>query len=961
MDTACSVDLRLLGPLEATGPGGALRLSGGRQRALLALLALRAPAVVSRAQLVDALWGTAPPPTAVKTLHSHLARVRQAMVPAGLGSLLVTAGPGYALRLPPGTLDIDRFAEHLRAGRLALGAGDAAGAAARLRAGVALWRGDPLADCPVAEWGLAEVDRLREAGIGAAEALAEADLARGEHAAAVDDLERLLTRHPLRERPWELLMIAHHRAGRQAEALRTYRRARAVLVAELGVEPGAELRRLEAAVLAGAAEVDPVTAPPRPAPVVTAPVAAMAEAPGLVGRHRELADVRRLLDRARLVTLTGPGGCGKTRLATSAVTAFPAPVVIDLTPVTDPGLVADAVATALGAPERPDLGRVDTVVEALSGERLVVLDNCEHLVRACAELVVRLLAACPGLTVLATSREALRVADEVTYEVPPLAVPDPDVPRTLPELAVYDAVRLFLDRAAEQGVRDFGDDDAAAIARLCAALDGLPLAIELAAARTPVLTPAQIVRRLRDRFGLLTYGVAGPAHHRTLRATLAWSHDSLTAAEATLFGRLAVFAGGFTVDAAEAVGGTLDALTGLVAKSLVRRQGGTGRFTMLETIAAYAAEQLPADDPAHRGHAEYFLALAEEADAEPAGDRLRELRADHDNLRTAMAWFASRPDPAGELRLAAALCRYCHLHGHYREGRQWLARALSRTGDDPALAKALAGAASLALFECDYAQAAAHATAGLAHAAGDHRLVGRLQRLLGSVAREQARYPEALRWYTASRESFRAAADLFGVAYSHQLAGATAWLAGDLDSAGAHLMVSLTRLRELDDSKGAASSLAYLGAVAHHRGDDGTARRLLEEALDTFGQLEFKEGIAWALNLLGLSEHAEGRPARAAELLCTSLAHHRELGDRWRQASVLEALAAVACSTGEPDRAALLLHQAEAIRTAIDAPVPLVERAALAATYEAVGVERDTVQENDGELVSGASRAVSPG
>ena len=928
VETASSVDLRLLGPLEATGPGGALRLSGGRQRALLALLALRAPAVGSRAQLVDALWGTEPPPTAVKTLHSHLARVRQAMAPAGLGRLLVTAEPGYALRLPPGTLDIDRFTEHLRAGRAALREGDAAGAATRLRAGVALWRGDPLADCPVAEWGQAEVDRLRETGIDAAEALAEADLARGELTAAVDALERLVGRHPLRERPWELLMIAHHRAGRQAEALRTYRRARAVLVAELGVEPGAELRRLEAAVLAGAAEVDPVTASPA---LVYADVPPQ---PGLVGRHRELAEVRQLIGRARLVTLTGPGGCGKTRLAT---TAFPAATVVDLTPVTDPGLVVDAVATALGVPERPGTARLDTVVEALSGDRLVVLDNCEHLVRACGDLVVRLLAACQGLAVLATSREALRVADEVVYEVPPLAVPDPDVPRTLCELAVYDSVRLFLDRAAEQGVREFGDGDTTAIARLCAALDGLPLAIELAAARTPVLTPAQIVRRLRDRFGLLTYGVAdGPAHHRTLRATLAWSHDSLTAAEAALFGRLAVFAGGFTVEAAEAVGGTLDALTGLVGKSLVRRQGNTGRFTMLETVAAYAAECLAADDPARGGHAEYFLALAEEADAEPSGERLRELRADHDNLRAAMAWFAGLPDPAGEVRLAAALCRYCHLHGHYREGRQWLAHALARADDGEALAKALAGAASLALFECDYAEAVDHATAALERA-NDPRLVGRLRRLLGSVARERASYPEALRWYTASRESFRAAGDLFGVAYSHQLAGATAWLAGDLDTAGAHLAVSLTRLRELDDSKGAASCLAYLGAVAHHRADPGTARRLLDEALDVFGHLEFKEGIAWALNLLGVVEHAEGRHDRAAGLLRTSLAHHRELGDRWRQASVLEACAAVACATGEPDRAAWLLHQAEDIRTTIGAPVPLVERAAVAATYEAVG------------------------
>lgn len=928
-------DLRLLGPLEATGPGGALCLAGGRQRALLALLALRAPAVVSRARLVDALWGTEPPPTAVKTLHSHLARVRQALDRVGLGRSLVTVEPGYALRLPPGTLDIDRFEEHVRAGRAALRAGDAPGAAARLRAGLALWRGDPLADCPVEEWGQAEVDRLREAGIGAAEALAEADLRRGEHVAAADDLERLVTRHPLRERPWELLVIAHHRAGRQSEALRTYRRARAVLVAELGVEPGKELRRLEAAVLAGSAEVDPATAPPR---AVSRPVPVVRPS-GLVGRQRELADVARALGRARLVTLTGPGGCGKTRLAISA--APPDAVLVDLAPVTDPALVVDAVAAALGVTERPGTAPLDTVIEALAGERLVVLDNCEHLVRACARLVTRLTAACPGLTVLATSREALRVAGEVAYEVPPLAVPDPDVPRTLSELAVYDSVQLFLDRAAEQGVRDFGDGDAADIARLCAALDGLPLAIELAAARTPVLAPAQIVRRLRDRFGLLTYSVAdGPAHHRTLRATLAWSHDLLTEAEATLFARLAVFAGGFSVDAAEAVGGdgALDALTGLVAKSLVRvrRQDGVSRFTMLETVAVYAVEHLPADDPARRRHAEYFLTLAEEADAEPAGERLRALRADHDNLRAAMSWFAGQADPAGGLRLAAALCRYCHLHGRYREGRQWLAAALARADDAPVSARALAGAAALALYECDYRGAAAHATAGLSLAEGDRRLVSRLQRLLGSVARESARYPEALRWYADARESSRAAADPFGAAYSHQLAGATAWLAGDLDTASRRLTVSLTELRELADHKGAASSLAYLGAVAHHRGDGAAARRLLDEALETFGRLEFKEGIAWALNLLGLVEHAEGRPDRAAELLRTSLAGHRELGDRWRQASVLEALAAVACSTGEPDRAAWLLRQAENLRTTIGAPVPLVERPALETVHEAV-------------------------
>lgn len=958
-------ELRLLGPLEVAGPSGALRLSGARQRALLALLALRAPEVLSRAHLIDALWGTEPPPTAVKTLHSHIARVRAALANIGLGELLVTREPGYTLRLRPEWLDIARFDGHVLAGRRALRAGDAASSAAELRAGLALWRGEPLADCPVAEWGQAEIARLQDARVGAAETLAEADLMRGEHAAVAGELERLVARHPLRERFWELLVIALYRCGRQGDALQAYRRARAVLVEELGVEPGPRLRGLEAAVLTGAAELDPATAPvsavtavapvPDAATSAVRPADLAATLTSFVGRQRELSDVVRLLATARLVTLTGPGGCGKTRLAIGAMDVLAGErkvAMVDLSPVQAPELVPDAVAIALEVAERPGTDRADTLAEALAArDLLVVLDNCEHLVPACVALVGRLLTACPGLTILATSREALRVAGEAGYEVPPLAVPDPEVPRTLSELAVYDSVRLFLDRAADGGAQAFGDEDAVAIAQLCAALDGLPLAIELAAARSPVLAPAQIVQRLRNRFGLLTLGArTAPSHHRTLRATLAWSLDLLTPDEAALFARLGVFVGGFPVEAAEAVWQperALDALTGLVAKSLVRvrRHRESSRFSMLETIAAYATEQLRADpeaeQQARQRHAEFFLALAEEAGAEPTGTRFGDLRIEHDNLRGAMAWFASRSDGIGELRLAAALSRYCHLHGHYREGRRWLDHALARAAAAPPepLAKALAGAASLALFECDYPQAAAHATAGLrlCESLGDHQQIGRLQRLLGSVARERAQYAEALRSYAASEHSFRAGGDAFGVAYSQQLAGATAWLSGDLDAAGEKLTVSLNRLRELDDQKGAASSLAYLGAVALYRGDTASAARLLEEALDSFGELEFKEGIAWALNLLGLVEHHLGHHDKAATLLQTSLALHRELGDRWRQASVLEALAGVACATEEPDRAAWLLHQAEQIRTAIGAPVPFIERSALAGTYDAVG------------------------
>lgn len=914
-------NVRLLGPLEVSGPGGMLRLSGARQRAVFALLALRAPEVVSQSHLVDALWGESPPPTAVKTLHSHVARIRQALTAIGLGDLLVTRGPGYALTLPPDSLDAVAFDKHTRAGRRALQSGDATAAATALRAGLALWRGDPLADCPVAEWGEAEIARLNEARADAEEILAEATL--GEHG-SVAELERLVLRYPLRERFWELLVTAHHRGGRRAEALAAYRRAQDVLLAELGVEPGPQLRALEASALAGSP-----AAPSRPAVVST-----------LVGRHRERAEVLALLGKSRLVTLTGPGGCGKTRLALAvAEDSGRAATLVELASVRAPGLVADAVASALGVPEQPGADRVDSLIEALDGrELLVVLDNCEHVVQACAELVTQLLGAHDGLTVLATSQEALQVAGEVSYGVPPLAVPDPAVPRSLSELGVYDSVRLFLERAAEHRGPEFGDQDATPIAQLCAALDGLPLAIELAAARTPVLAPAQIVRRLRDRFGLLSSG-SGPARHRALRAAMAWSHDLLSPAEAALFARLGVFVGGFSVDAVEAVWPSdqaLDALSGLVAKSLVRvgRSGEATRFSMLETIAAYAASQLSADPAVQTEtsqlHAQFFLAHTEEL----VGDgRVGELLLDHGNLRAALAHFSGSSAP-DELRMATALSRYCRLTGRYSEGRQWLSHALMRSSSSPLRVNALAGAASLALSECDYSRAASYATEGLG-LTSDQALAGRLLILLGAVARERAQYSEALTHYSAAASTFQTCGNLNGVAYAHQLAGATSWHAGDLPSATTSLTTSLTLFDS--DPRGTASSLAYLGAVALYQDDLASARHHLDNAMDVFSDLDFKEGTAWALNLLGLLEHKAGAYPKAASMLQASLSLHRELGDRWRQASVLEALAALACSTSEPDRAAWLLHQAAQIRTAIGAPVPAIERPQLVSTHAAIG------------------------
>ncbi|KJK46336.1 hypothetical protein UK23_23750 [Lentzea aerocolonigenes] len=816
-----------------------LRLAGTRQRSLLALLALRAPSVLPATHLIDALWGTEPPLTALRTLHSHIARVRSALAAIGLTDVLVTTSAGYALRIDPSHVDVTRFER-----------------SPSPRAALALWRGDPLIDCEVFEWASAEITRLHEARLATEEALAQQEISRGACATAAASLERLVVSHPLRERFWELLADAQLRGGRRADALSTVRRARNVLVEELGVDPGPGLRAIEAEALA---------CPPPDART------------GLIGRQRETLDVMRLLEKTRLVTLTGPAGCGKSRLAQHVT---PLSTVVDLTSAAN---AEDAVAAAFGITTR-ELGSL--------GNTLVLLDNCERLTANCAAFVERH----PRLRVLATSREPLNVPGETVYPIPPLAVPDPDVPRSLTELAAYDAVRLFLDRAAHT----YTDADAPAIAQLCAALDGLPLALELAAARTSVLTPAQIVRRLRDRFGLL-----GP-----LRAAIAWSHDLLTSSERTLFADLAVCAGGFPADLVEALASTLDALTGLVTKSLVRvsRVAGETRFSMLETVHAFALEQ-PTE--AHARAAGFFLRLAERAEADPTGTLLSELRVEHANLQRTMDFFTQIGDTGKILRLVVALNRYWHRTGNYAEGRQWLTIALRGSG--PLRGKALASAAALALLECDYREAVRYARDGLE---ADPSQAGRLHRLLGSVARERGHYEAALHHY---QEAARASETPLNAAYARQLAGATSWLAGDFDVAEAALQASLKSLRELGDRRGATSSLAYLGAVAWYRGDSTQARRLLDEALDTFGELEFKEGIAWALNLLGVVEQGTGNPVTARSLLERSLTLHRELGDRWREASVLEAL-------GDVTHDRSLRLRAAAIRDAIGAPVPAVER-----------------------------------
>ncbi|MBB5079639.1 BTAD domain-containing putative transcriptional regulator [Nonomuraea endophytica] len=676
----------ILGPTKVRAEDGReVALGGPRVRALLVLLALQAGRIVPAEQLVDDLYGTRPPEGISNALQSQVSRLRRA-----LGKDLVEFHPaGYRLAADPSQVDAHRFEKLAADGRQALGAGDARSAAAVLREALDLWRGAPLSDAPLAE---AAATRLEELRLAAVEDRIQADLALGRHRDLVAELRQLISAHPLRERLRAQLMRALYGSGRQAEALTAYEEGRRILDEELGVEPGAEMTAAHLAVL----RADPALG--GAAEGVTR-LGLRSQLTSFIGRADDLERLGGLLDSARLVTLIGPGGAGKTRLATEAAERIPGDVCfVELAPVADATDLARAVLAALGirdapvaGPGRPAPAPRERLVAALADRKLLlVLDNCEHLVAAAAELADELLAACPALRVLATSREALAITGESLVPVPPLRLPPPGVPDPLD----YPAVRLFADRAA--AVRqDFALEgaDLELIVGICRALDGLPLAIELAAARLRTLTLADVAERLGDRFRLLTRGsrTALP-RHQTLRAVVDWSWDLLDAGEQRLARRLTVFVGGGRVDAAELVSGggpgTEDVLTSLAEKSLVELVDG--RFRMLETIRAYGAERLAEADEVDAtlaAHAAYYLELATEADARlRTRDQLpwlTRLDEESDDLHAAIRWAAEAGQIELALRLISRMACYWWMRGHRVVSAQLANLVLGKTGEPP--------------------------------------------------------------------------------------------------------------------------------------------------------------------------------------------------------------------------------------------------------------------------------------
>ncbi len=678
----------------------------------------------------------------------------------------------------------------------------------------------------------------------------------------------------------------------------------------------------------------------------------------LVGREGELDGIVQALGRARLITLVGPGGTGKTRLALAAgrtaSSSFPAGVCwVALAQVNDPAAVGQTVATKLGVPDTPGQDAVEAVAEHVGDHPvLLVLDNCEHLAQAAAELVEFLLAACPALVVLATSREALGVEGELSWLVPPLSLPQDGPAPTAAGLAGSDAVKLFEQRArlVRPSFR-VTDDNAVAVLSICQRLDGLPLAIELAAARMRILSSPQLADRLGDIFTVLVGGArSAPPRHQALRATLDWSHDLLDADERTTFRRLAVFYGGFTLEAAEriAAGGDigpdamLELLTRLADKSLLRVDHGPGdsRYFLLATIRDYAWKKLAEaaeSDQVRRGHLHYFTELVERAAArierlEEAGRlelELDRVDAELPNLRRAFEFAQESGEEIAALRITGPLDRYAYLRGRYHEVRQWMDAAVTSYPDAPSelRAKVLLGSGRLALLQCDYAPAVRRLEASLRlyRELGEARGIASSLQVLGSVAREQGRYARAVELHAESLAIATAAQDRWGVASARAYLSFVSWLQRDFDRAAEEASTSLAMFRDLGDVEGAVWSLINLGAVARYRGDAERASVLLTEGLNLSEGIGFGEGIAWSAEQLGLLAAVDGDPA-AVSLLRRSLDLHAELRDRWRMSSVLEDLAALALTQGTAHQAARLLGAAEAIRDAIGTVIAPCER-----------------------------------
>jgi predicted ATPase/DNA-binding SARP family transcriptional activator len=883
---------RILGSLEAERDGVALQLGPPGQRAFLALLLVNLNRVVPRERLIDELWPDDPPATAVKALQVFASRLRREF--GDEAGILVTRGQGYLVELEDDLLDARRFERLVENGREALGYERFAEAEARLAEGLSLWRGPALAGLTELPFARDEASRLEELRLLAVEGRLQAQIALGRHADAVPELESLVREYPLRETLHAHWMRALYRAGRQADALAAYRDARRVLQEEVGIEPGAELEALHRAML----NQEPWLDEGHPAEAVRSNLPTQPNP--LIGRAAEVADITALLyeQHTRLVSLTGLGGTGKTRLAVQVgadlLEDFPGGVFfVPLAAIREPRLVVPTIAQVLSVRAIPGEELVQTLAAHLDGEQvLLIVDNFEQVIDAATE-VARLLELCRHLKVLVTSRERLRLGAERTYPVPPLALVEPDA--DLDSLLESPAVALFANRAAA-ATGEFALDaaNASTVAEICQRLDGLPLAIELAAARVKLMSERALLERLDQRLKLLTAGARDlDDRQQTLRAAIDWSHSLLSDAEQILFRRLATFAGGRTFDAIETICDpqqeldVFETLASLVEKSLLQKQddGGDVRFTMLETLHEYAHERLSLDEPDEAAvrlrQAEYFRDLATSAETESRSDWhgfVRRLEPELPNFRLALAEFSGRGDVRSQANLAVALDPLWYRRGLLDEARPFLEHALQDPEALPDLdrAAALGSLAHIAYRRGRFASASALAAeaTGVARQAGDPGFLSYTLSLLGLAATGEGDFATARRSYEEALAAGKDASDQVRVS------------------------TALGNLADLE--------------LATRRYDD--AHRWSSEALAIAQELGGE--VEYALFNLASAElqldHLDRATAHALEVLAICRGTNRD-----GVAACLELVAAIAARRGELERAAQLLGASAALLTEI--------------------------------------------
>ena len=938
---ASGLRVRTLGGFAVWRDGAPLPPGSWGRRAVAALFKclLDAPTGgLHREVLIDLLFPEADPAAGAKRLRNTVYLLRQLLDgPDAPASHLQQVGESLALVPAPGReadaswLDAVAF-ESATADALA------GGDPAACRVAIALYAGDYLPDDRYAGWADARRETLRRRHLALLMRLASLAAERADDEEAARSLRTVLAAEPYHEEAALSLIALLARQGRASEARDVYREVAHALEAELGMRPGPALHAL-----AGRLRAD-LAADARPRQLGNLPAALTT----FVGRHWEREEVRQALRHgpggSRLVTLLGTGGCGKTRLALEVARDLAGDCrdgawLVELGALREPQLVPAALVAALGLradPGAPVLGAL--IAHLAQRQVLLVLDNCEHLVAACAELTTALLQAALGLRILATSQTRLGVQGESEWLVPSLSLPEGD-PFVVADLAPYEAIQLFVERArASQPCFALTARNAAAVTLVCRRLDGIPLAIELAAARLSALPVEDLASRLDDRFRLLTAGnCAAPPRQRTLRAAIDWSHELLDDPERVLLRRLSVFVGGCTLEAVEAVcadealatGEIAGLLAGLVDKSMVRldRDGEQARYALLETIRAYGAERLAAatipDGPELPAVRARFLAwcggLANRAavnyrDGVDQAGWLVRLDQEHDNLRAALAADGDAvggPEAATvRLRLASRLAWFWDLRGHLAEGRQRLERALAGTT--------------------------------LAASPDDTRLRAAALNAAGGLAHKQQDYARAQEYFEASLAIFRELRDWQPASAVLNNLANIAHQRRDLPRAAALLEESLTLKRELQDRRGVAFSLNNLALVARDQGHYPRAAALGAEALELFRTLAHSDGVMCALLNLGDLVRLQGRHGHALPYYRESAALAVELQSREQLAGNLEGLAAVALWRGSPDLGVRLLGAAAGLRERIGAPIepalrPAHERT-LAALARALGV-----------------------